>query len=181
MRTLLTTLTLNNIMEKFDAVVSMLQELSNSDTFALWNKMCEDTSNYDEYIEYMDSFNELFNGRDPLDIIAMANSDFSVNDDYFAFDRAGRLESFSYVEDYSCFDYSYIASHIIENGCDDDAIDLETLIETFVEEYSGYFPRGFDIRKALEEFDEENGFNILTDDWDELNEELHRFKNIEME
>lgn len=181
MRTLLLTLTLNNIMEKFDAVVSMLQELSNSDTVALWNKMCEDTSNYDEFIEYMDSFNELFYGRDPLDIIAMANSDFSVNDDYFAFDRAGRLESFSYVEDYSCFDYSYIASHIIENGCDDDAIDLETLIETFAEEYSGDFPRGFDIQKALEELDEEWEFNILTDDWDEINEELHKFKNIEME
>lgn len=168
-------------MEKFDAVVSMLQEISNSDTFVLWNKMCEDTSNFDEYIEYMGSFNELFDGREPLDIIAMANSDFSVNDDYFAFDRAGRLESFSYVEDYSCFDYSYVASYIIEKGCDEDFIDLETLIETFAEEYSGEYPRWFDIRKALEELAEEWEFNILTDDWDEINEELHKFKNIEME
>lgn len=168
-------------MEKFDAVVSMLREIPDSDLLTLWNKMCEDTSNYDEYIEGMYSFNELFYGREPLDIIAMANSDFSVNDEYFAFDRAGRLESFSYVEDYSCFEYSYIASHIIENGCEEDIIDLETLIETFVEEYSGDFPFGYDIRKALEELDEEWGFNILTDDWDEINEELHKFKNIEIE
>ena len=168
-------------MQKFDAVVSMLQDMSNSDIFVLWNKMCEDTSNYDEHIEYMDSFNELFYGSEPLEIIDMANTDFSVNDDYFAFDRAGRLESFSYIEDYSCFDYSYIASHIIENGCDDVDIDTETLIDTFAEEYSGDFPRGFNIQEALEELAYEWDFNILTDDWDEINEQLHKFKDIDIE
>lgn len=164
-------------MEKLYAVEAQLKEMYNDDIITLWCNMCD----FDDYIHSMDDFNDIFNGRDPLDIIAMANGSFSTNDEYFAFDSVGNIVSFDYIDDYYSFSYDTLAEYLIRNGENDGIFDKDTLIEAFANEYGGEYPIGFNIVEALNELQEEWSFDILTDDWDEINDELHKFKGIEIE
>lgn len=157
-------------MSKIDAVIDILNNVwDENDVINAWNEMC-DKHSYDEHIYYMESFNELHDGLEPLKIVDIVRGrDFCTGDDYFGYDGYGRIESFSDLEDYTRFNYEQLAEYLIENGDGDviASIDRDDLLAWFVDDYFG----GYD----SEEFEdlvnntiEEEGFDLLTDDWDDL-------------
>ena len=97
-------------MDKIQAIVNVLKDLSDSDIVALWNERCEECNYWDDRIYYMCEFDDIecdFGRRDdesPLDFIDRVKSQFSEfdsSDDYFATTIYG-YESFSNLEAKAC-------------------------------------------------------------------------------
>ena len=53
----------------------------------------------------MDDFNDIFAGKEPLDIARVISDDFNANQNYFNFDGYGYVHSFDYIDD--LVDYIY--------------------------------------------------------------------------
>lgn len=161
----------------------VIENWSDSDIVSAWNEMCDRVGSCDEVIYSMYTFDELFYGREPLDIVSLVErTNFCSSDDYFSFDRSGVIESFNDPEDYSCYDIDALVNFLIEYGDDDTStVDRDELTEYFDEEYGYKYPDGFDMAQALSDLLDEWTFDLLTDDWDEIDEELRKFKNIDEE
>lgn len=162
-------------MDKKDVVISIIKEWDNSDLVDAWNKFCEDSNNNDERIYSMFEFNEFFNHLTPLEVIDLVDKHlFGTNDDYFAYDNYGRIVSFDDIDDYYCFDFSQLADYLIENGDDDiTEVSKEELMTEFYDlEHIGFrvsCSLNDDIvMNSLEKYIEENNYNLLTDEWDEI-------------
>ena len=127
----------------------------------------------DERIEYMDTFDELFSSLKPSEIAEKVyRRDFCTGDDFYAFNGYGNLESFSEVDDYSRFSYTELAEYLVDNG-DSLTTDVDTdeLLESFIYEYFDHYD--FDqIKCVIETYMEDNTFDLLMDNWDDLNEDI---------
>lgn len=162
-------------MDKKDVVISIIKEWDNSDLVDAWNKFCEDSNNNDERIYSMFEFNEFFNHLTPLDIIDLVDSYlFGTSDEYFAYDNCGRIVSFNSIDDYDCFDFSQLADYLIENGDDDiTEVSKEELMAEFYDLKHIGSRTGFQliddiVMDSLEKYIDENDYNLLTDEWDEI-------------
>lgn len=135
-----------NTMSKEDFIREVVDEMRGSDLVSLNNEYCNETDYMDDYIEYMDMFDDIVGGYTPTEIAGLvADTGFSVNDNYFKFTIYG-IESFDFPEDY--IDIDAIVDYICEN--DNDLGDS-------------------DIRDALDEWEEnENDHDSFrVDEWDE--------------
>lgn len=161
-------------MDKKEIVISIIEEWDNSDLVDAWNKFCEDSNNNDERIYSMFEFNELFNHLTPLDVIDLVDSRFSTNADYFAYDNYGRIVSFDNIDDYYCFDFSQLADYLIDKGDDDvTEVSKDELMTEFYDLKNIGSRTGFQLNDdivmdSLEKYLDENDYNLLTDDWDEI-------------
>lgn len=161
-------------MDKIQAIIDIIKHnWSNEEIADAWNFRCDEKGYMDERIEYMDSFDELFCNLKPSEIAEKVyRRDFCTGDDFYAFNGYGNLESFSEVEDYSRFSYSELAEYLVDNG-DSLTTDVDTdqLLESFIYEYFDHYD--FDqIKCVIETYMENNAFDLLMDNWDDLNEDI---------
>ena len=161
-------------MDKIQAIIDIIKtNWSTDELVEAWNFRCEKKEYMDEFIENMSSFDEMFQNLSPLEIIdKVKGCNFCTGDDYFAFNGYGNLESFSYVEDYSRFSYEELAEYLVDNGDSLTAkVDTDELLESFIYEYFDNYD--FDqIKCVIETYMENNTFDLLMDNWDDLNEDI---------
>lgn len=167
-------------MNKINAVVGILSDCNYDLLIEAWNDYCDNSNNGDETVYPMDSFNDLYCNTSPIDIVSMVEyTSFKSRDDYFAYDGYGRIESFDFITDYSRFDFSELAKYLIDNGDGNlsEDIDREGLISLMYD----YMEIGDKINNkfnydnaidALNKFINENNYDVLTDDWDDITEEF---------
>lgn len=161
-------------MEKIQAIINIIKNnWSNEEIADAWNFRCDEKGYMDERIEYMDTFDELFSGYKPSEIAEKVyRREFCTGDDFYAFNGYGNLESFSDVDDYSRFSYEELAEYLVDNG-DSLTTDVDTdeLLESFIYEYFDHYD--FDqIKCVIETYMENNTFDLLMDNWDDLNEDI---------
>ena len=161
-------------MAKIQAIIDIIKTNWSTDELVnAWNLRCEKKEYMDEFIENMSSFDEMFQNLSPLEIIdKVRGCNFCTGDDYFAFNGYGNLESFSYIEDYSCFSYEELAEYLVDNGDSlTTNVDTDELLESFIYEYFDHYD--FDqIKCVIETYMENNTFDPLMDNWDDLNEDI---------
>ena len=161
-------------MDKIDAIIDIIKSNWSTDELVnAWNLRCEKKEYMDEFIEDMSFFDEIFQGLSPLEIIdKVRGCNFRTEDDYFAFNGYGNPESFSYVEDYSRFSYEELAEYLVDNGDSlTTNVDTDELLEAFIYEY--FDGCDFDqIKQTIETYMEDNTFDLLMDDWNDLNEDI---------
>ena len=161
-------------MNKIDAIIDIIKSNWSTDELVnAWNLRCEKKGYMDEFIENMSSFDEIFQNLSPLEIIdRVRGCNFCTGDDYFAFNGYGNLESFSYAEDYSRFSYEELAEYLVDNGDSlTTKVDTDELLESFIYEYFDHYD--FDqIKCVIETYMENNTFDLLMDNWDDLNEDI---------
>ena len=161
-------------MDKIQTIIDIIKNnWSNEEIADAWNFRCDEDGYMDERIEYMHSFDELFCNLKPSEIAEKVyRRDFCTGDDFFAFNGYGNLESFSDVDDYSRFSYTELAEYLVNNG-DSLTTDVDTdeLLESFIYEYFNHYD--FDqIKCVIETYMENNAFDLLMDNWDDLNEDI---------
>ena len=161
-------------MNEIDASIDIMKSNWSTDELVdAWNLRCEKKGYMDEFIENMSSFDEMFQNLSPLEIIdKVRGCNFCTGDDYFAFNGYGNLESFSYAEDYSCFSYEELAEYLVDTGDSlTTNVDTDELLESFIYEYFDHYD--FDqIKCVIETYMENNTFDLLMDNWDDLNEDI---------
>ena len=161
-------------MNKIDAIIDIIKTNWSTDELVnAWNLRCEKKGYIDEFIENMSSFDEMFQNMSPLEIVdRVKGCNFCTGDDYFAFNGYGNLESFSYAEDYSRFSYEELAEYLVDNGDSlTTSVDTDELLESFIYEYFDHYD--FDqIKCVIETYMENNTFDLLMDNWDDLNEDI---------
>ena len=161
-------------MNKIDAIIDIIKSNWSTDELVnAWNLRCEKKGYMDEFIENMSSFDEMFQNLSLLEIIdKVRGCDFCTGDDYFAFNGYGNPESFSYAEDYSRFSYEELAEYLVDYGDSlTTNVDTDELLESFIYEYFDNYD--FDqIKCVIETYMEDNTFDLLMDDWDDLNEDI---------
>ncbi len=161
-------------MDKIQTIIDIIKNnWSNEEIADAWNFRCDEKDYMDERIEYMDTFDELFCNLKPSEIAEKVyRRDFCTGDDFYAFNGYGNLESFSDVDDYSRFSYEELAEYLVDNG-DSLTTDVDTdqLLESFIYEYFDHYD--FDqIKCVIETYMENNTFDLLMDNWDDLNEDI---------
>ena len=158
-------------MDKIDAIIEIVaNKWETSDIVHAWNLMLEGKEVRCKIFP-MSSFNEMFNGKSHLEVIKMVhNCQFGVDDDYFSFNAEGYIESFSDINDFSAFSYYDLADYLADKGDSlTKEVDSDELLDYFVEEYFGNYD--FDqIKCVIETYMEDNTFDLVMDNWDDLNE-----------
>ena len=161
-------------MNKIDAIIDIIKSNWSTDELVnAWNLRCEKKEYMDEFIEDMSFFDEIFQNLSPLEIVdKVRGCNFRTEDDYFAFNGYGNPESFSYIEDYSRFSYEELAEYLVDNGDSlTTNVDTDELLEAFIYEYFDNYD--FDqIKQTIETYMEDNTFDLLMDDWNDLNKDI---------
>lgn len=157
-------------MNKIDSIVQIIKNnWDMSDIVYAWNRRCEEMGYSDDFIEYMHSFNDLFSGLSPLEIVeTVRNCQFCTSDEYFAYNNYGNLVSFDDVEDYDSFSYEELAEYIVDGGdCGIEEVNTDQLLNEFIDEYFADYDSEA-MFNLLSEYMEEETFDVLMDDWDVL-------------
>ena len=161
-------------MDKIQAIIDIIKtNWSTDELVKAWNLRCEKKEYMDEFIEDMSFFDEIFQNLSPLEIVdKVRGCNFRTEDDYFAFNGYGNPESFSYVEDYSRFSYDELAEYLADNGDSlTKKVDSDELLEAFIYEYFDNYDFG-QIKQTIETYMEDNTFDLLMDDWNDLNKDI---------
>jgi hypothetical protein len=115
-------------------------------------------------------FDDLFGDMSPLDIVRRVQyGDFRPDDDYFAFNGYGNLVSFNDLSDYGPFSYEVLAEYLVDNGDGDFEVDTDMLQDYFIEEYFADM-EWVEITALIDKISEDEPFDLLMDDWDDLAE-----------
>ena len=164
-------------MDKIDVISNIIKEnWSNEEIVGVWNDYCDKHCCCDDMIFYMGSFNELYDGVKPIEIVErVIYGDFRTDDDFFAFNGYGNIVSFNDVHDYGSFDMRYVAEYLVDNGdSESPEVDNEKLLEGFIDEY--FMDYDFDtIKGIIEKYMENEIFDLLMGDWDLMDEEIRNY------
>ena len=78
-----------------------LEEMFPEDLLMLHNEYCEANNCVDDYVYFMDDFDEIMGGMKPWEIARATfyGNRFNPCDDYFYFNAYGNLESLQYADD----------------------------------------------------------------------------------
>lgn len=121
-------------MEKaLEKLEKLLKNLDNNTIIGLHNRYCEINSYYEDYIEDMSSFNEMFCDYKPLELVKSIGDNFSPYDDFY---RKGvlEIESFSKYENSPVTFYKEIAEYCLDNDDDFDNKQIRDLLDEYKEE-----------------------------------------------
>lgn len=157
-------------MNKIDAISNIIKEnWSNEEIVRVWNDYCDKHCCCDDMIFYMESFNELYDGVKPIEIVErVIYGDFRTDDDFFAFNGYGNMVSFNDVDDYGSFDMRYVAEYLVDCGDSDyTEVDNEALLDEFIDEHFSDYDYD-EIKNIIEAVMEEESFDLLMDNWDDL-------------
>lgn len=123
-----------------DKIKEAIEDLSESDKVAMWNRYCENNNYWDERIEYNNP-NDLMYGLEPEEVIRRIDKEgnYSLSDDYCVIDSSGEYVSFDHVDDdNSPFDIDELANYVYDNEdamgyLDEDDISLNFNYNSFVD------------------------------------------------
>lgn len=123
--------------ELYDALVSLLNGMSNEEARGIYNEYCSENGSMDDYIYDNDEYdlNEYFGDDSPYEVLCRTGyGDYSISHDYFIVDGYGNLRSFNNIHsDKSPFYADELADYIIDN---EDALgnsDVEDLLDEYNE------------------------------------------------
>lgn len=110
-----------------EMIKDLLENMSESKLFTIYNEYLDKTEYYDDRIYDMEEFDEMMDGMSPSDIaLKIFYGDFRPNDHYFKFDGYDNLQSFDYISDE--VDLEEIADYIIDNDEDFDNSDIREIL-----------------------------------------------------
>ena len=100
-----------------ERIKEIIEEMSTKDKIALWNEYCSNNNRIDDWIYYMEEFDEIMDGREPLDIARTCYfGDFNPAHKYFWFNGYANLESDYDINGAKTPFYIYeLIDYIIEN------------------------------------------------------------------
>ena len=103
-------------MFNLEKIKSEILRLDDSDKVELWNECCEANNYYDDFINYND-IDELLYDCKPSEVLSRIDKDeYDQNDRYCSIDGWGEYVSFDYVDDdKSPFDLDSLAQWIYDN------------------------------------------------------------------
>lgn len=109
-----------------------IESLTNEEKRNLWNAYCYADDRTDNIVYDMSEFNEINEGKTPLDIaLNICYGDFVATDNYFWFNGYASFESSDHIDDDNCpFYLDELVWYIIENG---DSL-MDSNIEEILEE-----------------------------------------------
>lgn len=169
-------------MNKYNSIKEIITNFWDNDVIiAAWNERCSECD-MDDYINSNEDYNlnDIFSESAEA-IRATYYGHYEYNNSYFVFNAYGNLDSFDYWDDdYSPVDLETLIDYIIDNG---DAnmpteIDSDDLAEYFVEEYIDRLDKWVKngdtefVLGCIEDICEEETFDLLMDDWDDLINDL---------
>lgn len=159
---------------KRDAIeLAIVEDWSDSDKVSAWNEYCCRNYCMDECIYSMQDLDELISGRKPSEIIDLADSNFSVHDEYFAFDRNGYLVSEDSPEDFYFYDEDAVIDRIIKDGTRDfPDLDEDSIRENFIDAMVN--ATNF-TEKQIDEALDEVYCDLITEDWEDIAEEVAKY------
>lgn len=110
-----------------EMIKDLLENMSESKLFTIYNEYLDKTEYYDDRIYDMEEFDEMMDGMSPSDIaLKIFYGDFRPNDHYFKFDGYDNLQSFDYISDE--VDLEEIADYIVDNDEDFDNSDIREIL-----------------------------------------------------
>jgi hypothetical protein len=86
-------------MTKYDKIVAILEDMNTPEIIAIHNEYCDATHNMDDYVYYMEDFDEVMHGMTPWEIARCCfyGHEFCPAHDYFRFNGYANLESFDFA------------------------------------------------------------------------------------
>lgn len=97
-----------------ERIKEIIEKMSNGDKLSLWNEYCGLNNLDDDYICYMEDFDEIMEGKEPWEVARCCYfGDFNPTHEYFWFNAYGNLESTDYLGD--VIDIDEIVDYIIDN------------------------------------------------------------------
>lgn len=113
--------------EYAEEITELLEDMSDNELITTWNEY-QNENYYENQVYYMEEFNEIMNGYEPLQLASLVwNGEFNPNDDYFTF--GVYLESHYSVSD--LISINELADFIIDNGNDLDNYEITEIIEKY--------------------------------------------------
>ena len=123
--------------ELYEALVSLLNSMSNEDAKAIHNEYCSEYGTMDDYIYDNDEWdlNEYFEDDSPYEVLCRTGyGDYHISHDYFRTDGYGNVRSFNNVHsDESPFYADELADFIIDNENALGNSDIEDLLDEYNE------------------------------------------------
>lgn len=138
-----------------------------------WNRLCEKNNDPDSMVNSMEDFEEFAEGvvsrngiARLLNMVKFGN--FDIDNEWWWLNGYGNLHSTDDILNCSRspIDLGEIADFLIEEGDSRlPEVDTDELLDAFI---GDYFAGDDDARDAAEKIIEEESFDLLTDDWDDL-------------
>ena len=123
--------------ELYEALVELLNGLSNEDAKSVYNTYCSEYGTMDDCIWENDEYeiNEFFGEDDPYEVLCRTGyGDYHISHDYFRLDGYGNVRSFNNVHsDASPFYAPELADYIIDNENSLDNSDIQDLLDEYNE------------------------------------------------
>ena len=123
--------------ELYEALVSLLNSMSNEDARAVFNEYCSEYGSLEDYIYDNDEYdlNEYFGEDSPYEVLCRTGyGDYNISHDYFRTDGYGNVRSFNNVHsDESPFYADELADYIIDNENALGNSDIEDLLDEYNE------------------------------------------------
>lgn len=158
-------------MTKIEALTEKFNNLSVADQVYIHNEYCEAVNDYDRRVEYMDCFDEIWGDSEPYWIACRVfYGDFNPNHEFYYLNGYGNFVSFDYADDKnSPINVDEIVDWMIEGNFSEfeDYIGSDYLLDEFVAEKLPDEDTIFVFEK-IEKICEEETFDVLADDWDDL-------------
>lgn len=119
-----------------ERIKEIIKEMSTEDKVALWNEYCDSEYRFDDRIYFMEDFDEIMSGREPLDIARTCYfGDFDPTHEYFWFNGYANLESDYDIDgEKSPFCIDELVDYIVENEEDFGNNDIAEVLEGEKEE-----------------------------------------------
>lgn len=154
-------------MDRKESIINILGQFQKETLIKYWNEYANEECPED-YIHENDSntIKELFGDIDSI-LRAVFYGSYRYPDEYFIIDGYGNLVSFDSYGAISYIDFSLLADYIMENGCRETS---EVWYEDIIDDFIDYAYGKFDDREFTEE--DVDGFDLVTEDWDDIIEEI---------
>lgn len=165
-----------------EIIISLLHKLETETLINIWNEYCQEY-NMDDYIYNNDEYTlqDMFCGsQNPVDeaLRAAFYGDYRYGDEYVIFNAYGNLKSFDKYDAEENIYFEDLAEYIMNNDCQklqDEC--LEDIEANFIE----FFNDKFEDTSIDEDYDL-SYWNLLTEDWDDIcNEIIEELNNEENE
>lgn len=155
-----------------ESIITILKTMDTNVLVGVWNEYCQE-SNMDDYIYNNDEYtlDEMFNGSDyPVNnaLRAAFYGDYRYNDDYVVFNAYGNLKSYDYYDVKEQIDFDTLAEYIMDNDCREIQ---DVWIEDIYVDFVDYFNNKFEDVSIDEDYNL-SSWNLLTEDWDDIAEEV---------
>ena len=154
-----------------ESIIAILKVMDTDVLINVWNEYCSE-ENMDDYIYNNDEFTlqEMFSGKDAVSdaLRAAFYGDYRYCDEYVVFNAYGNLKSYDNYNVEEQIDFDTLADYIMDNDCQEIQ---DVWIEDIHADFEDYFNNKFEDVSIDEDYDL-SSWNLLTEDWDDIAEEV---------